>query len=68
MEGPFKLPGDKERVERYIEVKLGLAIASITAHRQFPEVGFTYKQLAFELFPKPKPKMTKNWSRTYKGL
>jgi hypothetical protein len=61
------LPGDKE-VERYIEVKLGLAIASITAHRQFPEVGFTYKQLAFELFLKPEPKVTRNWSRTYKGL
>jgi hypothetical protein len=49
------LPGDKE-VERYIEVKLGLAIASITAHRQFPEVGFTYKQLAFELFPEARTK------------
>ena len=49
------LPGDKE-VERYIEVKLGLAIASITAHRQFPEVGFTYKQLAFEFFPEARTK------------
>ena len=49
------LPGNKE-VERYIEVKLGLAIAAITVHRQFPEVGFTYKQLAFELFSEARTK------------
>ena len=52
------IPVDKElaELERYIEVKRGLAIASITAHRQFPEVGFTYKQLAFELFSEAKTK------------
>jgi len=52
------IPVDKElaELEWYIEVKLGLAIASITSHRQFPEVGFTYKQLAFELFSEAKTK------------
>ena len=45
-----------EELKRYIEVSLGLSIAAITAHRQFPEVGFTYKQLAFELFSEAKTK------------
>ena len=54
----LSIPVDKElaELERYIEVKLGLSIAAITAHRQFPEVGFTYRQLAFELFSEAKTK------------
>jgi hypothetical protein len=49
------LPVNKE-MERYIEVNLGLAIAAITAQMQSPEVGLTYKQLAFELFSEAKTK------------
>jgi hypothetical protein len=54
----LSIPVDKElaELERYIEVSLGLSIAAITAHRQIPEVGFTYRQLAFELFSEARPK------------
>jgi hypothetical protein len=43
--------------EQYDEVKLGLEIAHKVAYmRPVPELGFTYKQLAFELFSEARTK------------
>ena len=42
--------------ERYDEVKLGLKIAHKVASMELPELGFTYKQLAFEFFSEARTK------------
>ena len=42
--------------ERYDEVKLGLKIAHKVASMKLPELGDTYKQLAFEFFPEARTK------------
>ena len=42
--------------ERYDEVKLGLEIAHKVASMESPELGDTYKQLAFEFFPEARTK------------
>jgi len=42
--------------ERYDEVKLGLKIAHKVASIELPELGDTYKQLAFEFFPEARTK------------
>ena len=42
--------------ERYDEVKLGLKIAHKVASMESPELGDTYKQLAFESFPEARTK------------
>jgi hypothetical protein len=42
--------------ERYDEVKLGLEIAHKVASMELPELGDTYKQLAFEFFPEARTK------------
>ncbi|HET7283826.1 MAG TPA: hypothetical protein VFI70_04005 [Nitrososphaeraceae archaeon] len=42
--------------ERYDEVKLGLKIAHKVASIKLPELGPTYKQLAFEFFPEARTK------------
>ena len=42
--------------ERYDEVKLGLKIANKVALMESPESGYTYKELAFDLFSEAKTK------------
>ncbi|MGA9171087.1 MAG: hypothetical protein WBZ20_13195 [Nitrososphaeraceae archaeon] len=42
--------------EQYNEVKLGLKIAHKVASMELPELGFTYKQLAFDLFSEARTK------------
>jgi hypothetical protein len=42
--------------ERYDEVKLGLEIAHKVAYMELPELGLTYKELAFELLPEARTK------------